>query len=125
MANERVERRLAAILTADIAGYSRLMGEDETGTLAALKQLRADCIDPTIAEHHGRIVKLMGDGALVEFASAIDAVECAINIQREISRQTSDLADDKSLLLRIGVNVGDVITKTVAGLASALNAGEL
>ena len=79
---KNVQRRLAAILAADVVGYSRLMGEDETGTLAQLKAHRKDLIDPKIAEHHGRIVKLMGDGALVEFASVVDAVECAVAIQR-------------------------------------------
>ena len=78
MAQERVERRLAAILAADVVGYSRLMGENEAGTLAALKDHQAQFIDPTIAEHQGRIVKLMGDGALVEFASVVAAVECAV-----------------------------------------------
>ena len=80
MGRERIERRLAAILSADVVGYSRLMEADEAGTLAALQAHRAESIDPTIAEHHGRIVKLMGDGLLVEFASAIDAVECAVAI---------------------------------------------
>ena len=81
MAQARVERRLAAILAADVAGYSRLMGVDEEGTLAALKACRGDLIDPKIAEHRGRIVKTIGDGALVEFASAVDAARCAIEIQ--------------------------------------------
>ena len=109
MATDRVERKLAAILAADVVGYSRLMGEDETGTLTALKELRATLIDPTIAEHRGRIVKLMGDGVLVEFASAVDAVECAVSIQRGMSRQNAEIPDSKSILLRFGVNVGDVI----------------
>ena len=82
MAEERLQRRLAAILSADVVGYSRLMGLDETGTLSRLNALRRELIDPTIAAHSGRIVKLMGDGALVEFASAVDAVTCAIEIQR-------------------------------------------
>ena len=77
----RTERKLAAILAADVVGYSRLVGEDEAGTIARLKALRKDFIEPLIAEYHGRIVKLMGDGALVEFASAVDAVECAVAIQ--------------------------------------------
>jgi TolB-like protein/class 3 adenylate cyclase/Tfp pilus assembly protein PilF len=109
MAEERVQRRLSAIMATDVVGYSRLMGDDETGTLAALKQLRAELIDPTIADYHGRIVKLMGDGALVEFASAIDAVECAISIQREVSRHNTGLPENKSIAFRIGINVGDVI----------------
>jgi adenylate cyclase len=109
MAEQRVQRRLAAILAADVVGYSRLMGEDETGTLSALKGLRAELIDPTIAEYNGRIVKLMGDGALVEFGSAVDAVECAINIQRATSRHNTEIPIDEAITFRIGVNVGDVI----------------
>jgi adenylate cyclase len=81
MAEERVQRRLAAILAADVVGYSRLMGDDEAGTLAALKAHRKELIDPKITEHHGRIVKPMGDGALVEFASVVDAVQCAIETE--------------------------------------------
>lgn len=109
MAQERIQRRLAAIMAADVAGYSRLMGEDETGTLANLKRLRSEVIDPAIEEHRGRVVKLMGDGALVEFASAIDAVECAVNIQREISQDNAETVTGNALTFRIGVNVGDVI----------------
>ena len=86
MAEERLQRRLAAILSADVVGYSRLMGIDEAGTLARLKALRRDLIDPNIAAHSGRIVKLMGDGVLVEFGSAVDAVACAIEIQKQRSR---------------------------------------
>ncbi len=81
MARENIDRRLVAILSADVVGYSRLMGIDEAGTLAALRAHRAELIDPMIAEHNGRIVKLMGDGLLVEFASATDAVECAVAVQ--------------------------------------------
>jgi adenylate cyclase len=80
LTEERVERRLAAILAADVVGYSRLMGEDEEGTLAVLKTLRRELIDPKVEEHHGRIVKTTGDGALVEFASVVDAVRCAVDI---------------------------------------------
>lgn len=109
MAEERVQRRLAAIMATDVVGYSRLMGEDETGTLTALKQHRASLIDPTIAEHQGRIVKLMGDGMLVEFGSVVDAVECAVSIQRDLVECTADLPDSKRIALRIGVNLGDVI----------------
>ena len=96
MAEARVERRLAAILAADVAGYSRLMGVDEEGTLAALKACRRELIDPKIAEHRGRIVKTTGDGALVEFASAVDAVRCATEIQRAMANATppfSKIAD--------------------------------
>ncbi len=86
MAEQRVQRRLAAILAADVVGYSRMMREDETGTLAQLKVLRKEVFDPRIAEHNGRIVKTTGDGVLVEFASAVDAVQCAIEIQRALPR---------------------------------------
>lgn len=109
MAEERVRRRLAAILAADMVGYSRLMGEDETRTLTALKEIRAGLIDPTIAEHRGRIVKLMGDGTLVEFASVVDAVDCAVSIQRGIAERKTDIPDSKRITFRIGVNLGDVI----------------
>ena len=109
MAEERVERRLAAILAADVAGYSRLMGVDEEGTLAALKGLRKSLIDPKIAEHRGRMVKTTGDGALVEFASAVDAVRCAIEIQRAMAERNADIPEDRRIEFRIGINVGDVI----------------
>jgi TolB-like protein/class 3 adenylate cyclase/tetratricopeptide (TPR) repeat protein len=105
----RVERKLAAILAADVVGYSRLMGEDEAGTHARLKALRKECIEPLIAEHRGRVVKLTGDGALVEFASAVDAVECAVAIQQGVvERQASD-PEDRRIEFRIGINIGDVI----------------
>lgn len=110
MAKERVQRRLAAILAADVVGYSRLMGQDESGTLTALKELRASLIDPTISEYQGRVVKLMGDGALVEFASVVDAVECAVSIQRKTSQHNADMAEGKRIEFRIGVNLGDIIT---------------
>ena len=109
MGEERVQRKLAAILASDVVGYSRLMGEDEAGTLAAVKALQAETIEPAVTGFGGRVVKLMGDGALIEFASAIDAVECAIKIQREIAAQNVDVPESKAILLRIGVNVGDVI----------------
>jgi len=89
MVPERVQRKLAAILSADVVGYSRLVGMDETGTLSRLNALRRDLIDPAIAAHSGRIVKLMGDGALVEFASAVDAVTCAIEIQRQLGERNA------------------------------------
>lgn len=109
MAEERAQRRLAAIMATDVVGYSRLMGEDETGTLAALKQLRTEVIDPTIAEYQGRTVKLMGDGALVEFASVVDAVECAVGIQRRMALRDTDIPESKKIAFRIGINLGDVI----------------
>jgi TolB-like protein/class 3 adenylate cyclase len=109
MAEARVERRLAAILAADVAGYSRLMGVDEEGTLAALKAYRREVIDPKIAEHRGRIVKTTGDGALIEFASAVDAVRCAIEIQRAMAERNVAIPEDHRIEFRIGINVGDVI----------------
>jgi TolB-like protein/class 3 adenylate cyclase len=109
MAETRVERRLAAVLAADVFGYSRLMGADEEGTLAALKACRREIIDPKIAEHRGRIVKTTGDGALVEFASAVDAVRCAMEIQRGMAESTADVSEDRRIEFRIGINVGDII----------------
>jgi adenylate cyclase len=109
MAKTRVERRLAAILAADVAGYSRLMGADEEGTLAALKAHRRELIDPKIAEHRGRIVKTTGDGALVEFASAVDAVRCATEIQRAMAERNAAIPEDRRIEFRIGINVGDII----------------
>jgi adenylate cyclase len=109
MAEQRVVRRLAAILAADVAGYSRLMGVDEEGTLAALKARRRELIDPKIAEHQGRIVKTTGDGVLVEFASVVDAVRCAIDIQRATIERNADISDDRRIEFRIGINVGDII----------------
>ena len=109
MTTDRVERRLAAILSADVVGYSRLMGADEEGTLARLKALRREFFDPKIAEHRGRMVKLMGDGALVEFASGVDAVRCAVEMQQEISQVNAGALEDQRIEFRIGVNLGDVI----------------
>ena len=104
-----VNRRLAAILSADVVGYSRLMGTDEAGTLERLKALRAEAIDPVIAAHGGRIVKLMGDGTLVEFASVVGAVDCAVEIQHAVAEANGALAEDQRIVFRIGVNLGDVI----------------
>jgi adenylate cyclase len=109
MAEARVERRLSAILAADVAGYSRLMGVDEEGTLAALKACRRELIDPKIAEHRGRIVKTTGDGALVEFASAVDATRCAMEIQRVVVERNAPIPEDRRVEFRIGINVGDII----------------
>lgn len=109
MAREYTDRRLAAILSADVAGYSRLMGADEAGTLAALRAHRAELIDPAIAAHRGRIVKQMGDGLLVEFASAIGAVECAAAIQKGMTARNADVPDARMIVFRIGINLGDVI----------------
>jgi class 3 adenylate cyclase/TolB-like protein len=106
---EHVERRLAAILAADVVGYSRLMGADEVGTLRALKTLRKDAIDPAIAGHGGRIVKTTGDGLLAEFPSVVDAVACAVTVQRRMLDRGKDVPDDKRIVFRIGINVGDII----------------
>ena len=109
MAEERVQRRLAAILVADVVAYSRLMEKDEAGTLERLKALRADLIDPRIAADGGRIVKTMGDGLLVEFPSAVDAVRNALDIQAVMARRNADLAEDRRMEFRVGINLGDVI----------------
>src|SRR5277367_3012411 len=104
-------RRLAAILAADVAGYSRLMGADEEGTLERLKALRRELVDPKIAEHHGRIVKTTGDGLLVEFASVVDAVRCAVAVQQAMPERNAGIAADSRIELRIGINLGDVIVE--------------
>jgi len=109
MGGERVERKLAAIFAADVAGYSRLMGADEEGTLAALQAIRRELSDPKIAEHRGRIVKTTGDGLLVEFASVVDAVRCAVDVQQAMTDRNADIRADKRIEFRIGINVGDVI----------------
>ena len=106
-----MERRLAAILAADVVGYSHLMGLDEVGTLAALKAHREELIEPKVAEHHGRIVKLMGDGALVEFASVIDAVECAAAIQQGMNKRNTKMPENRRIEFRIGINIGDIIVE--------------
>ncbi len=102
-------RRLAAILAADVAGYSRLMGADEEGTHERLKSLRRELVDPKIAEHHGRIVKNTGDGVLVEFASVVDAVRCAVEVQQAMPERNATVAADNHIELRIGINLGDII----------------
>jgi TolB-like protein/class 3 adenylate cyclase len=107
----RVVRRLAAILAADVAGYSRLMGADEEGTLERLKALRRELVDPKIAEHRGRIVKTTGDGMLVEFTSVVDAVRCAVAVQQVMPERNTDVGVDSRIELRIGINLGDVIVE--------------
>src|SRR5437588_9248852 len=109
MSEARVQRRLAAIMAADVAGYSRLMGADEEGTLAALKQLRRDVADPKIKEHRGRIVNTTGDGLLSEFASVIDAVRCAVEVQREMAARNAGVPAERRIDFRIGVNLSDII----------------
>jgi len=107
--SDRVERRLTAILAADIAGYSRLMGADEEGTLAQMKTHRHALVDPKIEEHRGRIVKTTGDGLLAEFASVVDAVHCAVDVQRGMVARNAEIANDKRIEYRMGINVGDII----------------
>jgi len=119
MATERVERRLVAILAADVAGYSRLMGADEEGTLARLKALRRELTDPKIKEYRGRIVKTMGDGLLLEFASVVDAVRYAVDVQREMAERNADVPPDRRIDFRMGINVGDIIKTEATFMATA------
>src|SRR5918998_411719 len=109
MAVARAERKLAAILAADVVGYSRLIGRDEYGTLARLKAHRRELIDLLVAEHGGRTVKLMGDGALVEFASVVDAARCAVLIQQGMAEREAGVPEEQRIRFRIGINLGDVI----------------
>ena len=109
MAEGRVQRRLAAILAADVVGYSRLIEADEEGTRARMKGLHLELIDPLIAADGGRIVKTMGDGILVEFPSVVDAVHSALSIQGAVRRRNADIAEEIRIEFRVGVNVGDVI----------------
>jgi adenylate cyclase len=109
LSSEPVERRLTAILAADVAGYSRLIGADEEGTLAQLKAFRKTLLDPTIAKHRGRIVKTTGDGMLVEFASAVDAARCAVEVQRGMADENTEIPQAKRIEFRIGIHLGDII----------------
>jgi len=109
VAEAHVNRRLAAILCADVAGYARLMGDDEERTLAALKAHRRELIDPLLTQHQGRIVKTTGDGILIEFASVIDAVRCAVVIQQGMQDRNASVAESQRILFRIGINLGDII----------------
>src|SRR5208282_5648558 len=109
MSEERVERRLAAIIAADVAGYSRLMGADEEGTLAAIKAIRRELGDPKIGEHRGRIVKTTGDGMLVEFASVVDAVRCAVEVQQAMVGRNADVPEEGRIEFRFGIHQGDII----------------
>jgi class 3 adenylate cyclase len=106
-----MERKLAAILAADVAGYSRLMGADEAGTFTRLRAHRQELFEPEIARHHGRVFKLMGDGLLAEFGSAVDAVECAVALQRQMAERNHGLPGGECIVIRIGVHVGDVIVE--------------
>src|SRR5882724_6572190 len=111
MAEERAQRRLATILAADVVGYSRLMQLDEPGTLAALKARRSEVLQPVVSRYRGRVVKLMGDGVLVEFSSAVDAVECAVELQAAMDAANAGAAEDRRIVLRIGINLGDVMVE--------------
>ncbi len=106
-----MERRLSAILAADVVGYSRLMGKDEAGTLEALKAHRADLIDPNTAQYGGRTIKLMGDGILMEFASVVDAVAFAVEVQSAMRERNAGIPEDRQIIYRIGINVGDIIVE--------------
>jgi adenylate cyclase len=109
MSKQKVTRRLAAILAADVVGYSRLVRADEDGTLARLKALRDELIDPSISRHDGRIVKTMGDGVLVEFSSVVDAVRSAVEVQQSLAEREADVPEDRRIVLRVGINLGDVV----------------
>src|SRR5437879_2256313 len=111
MARERVERRLTAILAGDVAGYSRLMGADEEGTLARLGAVQSEIVNPKVAAHRGRIVKTTGDGVLVEFASIVDAARCAIDIQGAMRERNGGIEPDRRIEYRVGINVGDVMVQ--------------
>src|SRR4051812_25600005 len=111
MSEQAVTRRLAAILAADVVGFSRMMGADEEGTLTRLKRLRAELIDPSIAEARGRIFKTTGDGLLVEFPSVVDAVQCAARIQAAMRPRAAAEPPERRLVIRIGINLGDVIVE--------------
>lgn len=105
----RTQRRLAAIVSVDVVGYSRLIGDDEAGTLAAYRALRSELIDPLISTHDGRVVKTMGDGLLLEFPSVVNAVKCSIEVQQGMSTRNSDATEDKHIVFRIGINLGDIV----------------
>jgi adenylate cyclase len=109
LSGERVERRLAAILAADVAGYSRLMGRDETGTLARLRAHRRELVDPKIADHKGRLVKTTGDGILIEFSSVVEAVACAVAMQRGMGERNVGTPEEQRIVFRVGINLGDII----------------
>ena len=118
---EGTQRRLAAIVSADVVGYSRMMGADETGTLATLRAHRAELIDPKVSEHGGRIVKTMGDGLLLEFPSVVEATQCAIEVQRGMAERNEGVDEDKRITFRIGVNLGDIIIEGEDILGDGVN----
>ncbi|HEY7690537.1 MAG TPA: adenylate/guanylate cyclase domain-containing protein, partial [Dongiaceae bacterium] len=111
MVEDRVQRRLAAILAADVVGYSRLMESDETRTLATLKARRKNVLEPLVAKHKGRIFKVTGDGVLIEFTSAVRSVQCAVELQQEMAAANGNQPEDRHIMLRIGVNLGDVMVE--------------
>jgi class 3 adenylate cyclase len=111
LAGDRVQRRLAVIIAADVVGYTRLMEHDERGTLASLQERRRSVLEPLVAEHHGRIFKLMGDGILIEFASAVQAVSCAVALQQRMAAANDGQPEERRIVLRIGINLGDVIVE--------------
>jgi adenylate cyclase len=111
MAETPTQRRLAAILAADVVGYSRLVERDEAGTLALLKSRRKDVLEPLVAQHQGRVFNSTGDGVLVEFGSAVNAVQCAIDLQERMATANSEQPDESHIVLRIGVNLGDVMVE--------------
>jgi len=111
VAGVRVQRRLAAILAADVVGYSRLMEQDEAGTMAALAERRKAILEPLLNKYRGRVVRLMGDGTLAEFASAVDAVQCAVDIQKAMREANAKLPEDRAVVLRVGLNLGDVVVE--------------
>ncbi|WP_191060430.1 adenylate/guanylate cyclase domain-containing protein [Geminicoccus harenae] len=121
MAEARLERRLAAILAADVAGYSRLMERDEVGTFGRLKRLRQELVEPVLARHGGRVVDLKGDGAIIEFGSAVDAVEAAVAVQQAMAEQDPDLPEEQRIRYRIGINLGDVIVEDGAIYGDGVN----
>jgi adenylate cyclase len=118
MADQRLQRRLAAILAADVVGYSRLMAHDEAWTLAALKDRRKRILSPLVTQHQGRVVKVMGDGVLVEFASAVNAVECAIALQEQMTAANGTEPEARQIVLRIGINLGDIIVEGAISMAT-------
>ena len=111
MSEEGVERRLTTILAADVVGYSRLMAADEAGTLTSLKALRRELIEPKTVEYHGRVVKLMGDGTLMEFGSVVDAVTFAVEVQKMMIERNAGVPEDQRITYRIGINIGDIIVE--------------
>ena len=121
MAAGRAERRLAAILAADIVGYSRLIEQDEAATLEAIRDLRREVIDPLLTEHRGRIVKLMGDGAIAEFGSVVDAVTCAVAIQKGAAERQAETQPERRIVFRIGINLGDVVVEGEDLLGDGVN----